>query len=66
MCYCDKSHHIWRLGLINLISLTRVLPHMYHVLVAVYPPEIASVNPTEQNTYWMTINPFSTTYGPLR
>ena len=36
------------------------------VLIAVYPPEIASVNPTEQNTYRITINPFSTTYGPLR
>ena len=37
------------------------------ILVAVYPPEIASVNPTtEQNTYMMTINPFNTTYGPLR
>ena len=37
------------------------------ILIAVYPPEIASVNPTtEQNTYRMTINPFNTTYGPLR
>lgn len=37
------------------------------ILVAVYPPEIASVNPTtEENTYRMTINPFNTTYGPLR
>ena len=36
-------------------------------LVAVYPPEIASVNPTgEQNTYRMTISPFDTIYGPLR
>ena len=52
-----------------LISPTRVLPlcTLFYLLLAVYPPEIASVNPTtEQNTYRMTINPFNTTYGTLR
>ena len=47
------------------LSKSSVLPLC--TLIAVYPPEIASVNPTtEQNTYRMTINPFNTTYGPLR
>ena len=48
-----------------LIFPTRVLPLC--ILVVVYPPEIAGVDPTtEKNTYRMTINPFNTTYGPLR
>ena len=55
---------------------TDCLPHIFthvccHCLymscVSVYPPEIFSVTPTEeQGRYRMTINSFQTTYGPLR
>jgi len=35
--------------------------------VSVYPPEIFSVTPTEeQGRYRMTINSFQTTFGPLK
>ena len=53
----------------NLSNMCVAIMHTCLLItsMAVYPPEIASVNPTtEQNTYRMTINPFNTTYGPLR
>ena len=51
----------------SIANLSNTCVTIMHMLLAVYPPEIASVNPTtEQNTYRMTINPFNTTYGPLR
>ena len=48
-------------------AIKHPLCNCYCVLVTVYPPEIASVNPTDdQDTHRMIINSFQTTYGPLR